>query len=97
MSRKKEGEREGWEGDDETDLMVSTPPTHTLFSKVKSESFDSKEEWQEAPDTPPPPIIIPSSSPCLPDYDSGTCACLSEEGLGEGWCFGGIRDKNREY
>ncbi len=92
-----EREREGGEGDDETDLMVSTTPTHPLFSKVKSESFVSKEEWQGAPDTPPPPIIIHSSCACLPDCDSGVSACLSEEGFGEGWWFGGIREENWEY
>lgn len=83
MNRKRNEEGEGGEGHDETDLMVSTPPIHPLFSKVESESFDSEEEWQGAPDTPLPPIIILSSSPCLPDCDSGVSACLSEEGLGE--------------
>lgn len=49
-----EGERGRgrWErGDEETDLMVFTPPSHPLLSKVKSESFDSKREWQGDSDT----------------------------------------------
>lgn len=67
--QKEKGGEAGGEGDDETDLMVSTPPIRSLFSKVKFKSFDSKEEWKGVPETPPPPPIIPSSSSCPPDCD----------------------------
>lgn len=63
MRIERKWEREGGEGVDETDLMVFTPPTHPLLSKVKTESFDSKEARQGASYTPPTPIITPSSHP----------------------------------
>lgn len=61
MSEYEQKEKGREERGNDGDLMVST---HPPFSKVKSESFDSK--WQGAPDTPPPPIILPSPASCPP-------------------------------